>query len=364
MGSIMVLPVNWRESLAFEEGGYSDGPDDGAGFGLEDITPDTLPSIRSLVSDVMLDVPYYMSHHQPKMIAAVIREANRVYQLWCKNNPGFAQRGRVHIIAHSLGSVMSIDILSRQPTKLPAQLSDPSTIDLEKVADLDHFLFNTSNLFLAGSPAGFFLLLKKAQLLPRIDSTSKSAEQDPSSNNLSICGERGTYGCIAVENVYNIVNGYDPVAYRMNAAVDSVFAVSLKKAMIPSASASWFRNNSTTSATSTSWFAGSGGSSTNAPPPLPRLPSNVELEIHNFTREEVAEKRMLLLNDNGQIDFYLRYGGGPLEIQYLTMLGAHSSYWLLKDFTRMIVLEVGRASGKAGTLTGMRAIKKPIRNGK
>lgn len=73
---------------------------------------------------------------------------------------------------------------------------------------------------------------------------------------------------------------------------------------------------------------------------------------------------MLLLNDNGQIDFFLRYGGGPLEIQYLTMLGAHSSYWLLKDFTRMIVLEVGRASGKAGTLTGMRAIKKIIRNGK
>ena len=45
---------------------------------------------------------------------------------------------------------------------------------------------------------------------------------------------------------------------------------------------------------------------------------------------------MLLLNDNGQIDYFLRYGGGAFEIQYITMLGAHSSYWLLKDFVRMM----------------------------
>ena len=67
---------------------------------------------------------------------------------------------------------------------------------------------------------------------------------------------------------------------------------------------------------------------------------------------------MLLLNDNGQIDFFLKYGGGPLEIQYLTMLGAHSSYWLLKDFVRMIVLECGRGLGRDGTILGMRATKK------
>ena len=88
------------------------------------------------------------------------------------------------------------------------------------------------------------------------------------------------------------------------------------------------------------------------------LPSNVELETHDFTREEIAEKRAYLLNDNGQIDYFMKYGGGPLEIQYLTMLGAHSSYWLSRDFTRMIVLEVGRKMGKEGTLFAMRAQKK------
>ena len=63
---------------------------------------------------------------------------------------------------------MALDVLSRQPTTIPRHLSDPTTIDLES-EQLDHFLFNTSNLFIAGSPAGFFLLLKKAKLLPRID---------------------------------------------------------------------------------------------------------------------------------------------------------------------------------------------------
>ncbi|KAK5112637.1 hypothetical protein LTR62_003952 [Meristemomyces frigidus] len=367
MGGIMVLPVNWRHTLTFEEGGYRDGPDELAGsneFSLKDITPNTLPSIRNIVSDVMLDIPYYLSHHQPKMIAAVIREANRVYQLWCRHNPDFASRGRVHIIGHSLGSVMSIDILSRQPTTLPKHLIDPTIVDLTE-ASLTHFLFPTHNLFLAGSPAGFFLLLKKAQLLPRLDHSSTAATADPSSNNLDICGEEGTYGCIPVENIYNIINGYDPVSYRMNAAVDNTYANSLKQAWIPQTTAGWFGAQS-----STGWFGSSSTNNASAattsdqPPPLPRLPNTVELEIHNFTREEIAEKRMLLLNDNGQIDYFIRYGGGPLDIQYLTMLGAHSSYWLLRDFARMVVAEVGRQPGRSGTARALRAVKKPLARAK
>jgi hypothetical protein len=109
MGGIMALPINWRHSLSFEEGGYREGTENPAinEFSLADITPETLPAVRNIVNDVMADIPYYMSHHQPKMIAAVIKEANHVYQLWCKNNPGFAETGRVHLIAHSLGSEWS-----------------------------------------------------------------------------------------------------------------------------------------------------------------------------------------------------------------------------------------------------------------
>ncbi|KAK5165480.1 uncharacterized protein LTR77_009009 [Saxophila tyrrhenica] len=319
MGGIMVLPINWRHSLSFEEGGYRDGSENPARneFTLADITPETLPSVRGIVNDVMSDIPYYLSHHQPKMMAAVIREANRVYQLWCRNNPGFADTGRVHLIAHSLGSIMALDILSNQPTKVPQHLSDPTSIDLD-AEQLDHFLFQTSNIYNVGSPAGFFLLLKQSQLLPRVEGPSATAMDDPIANTLTVCGERAQYGCPAVDNVYNIINPYDPVAYRMNAAVDATYSATLKQAFVPSATPGWFGVGTKSSSI---W-----GGSTTAPkdgaqmPTLPRLPSNVEMEVHNFSREEIAEKRMALLNDNGQVDFFLSVGitepiYGPSAIQ-------------------------------------------------
>lgn len=155
-GGIMVLPVNWRTNLSLDEPDVESGIDPASNnFSLADITPQTLPAIRSLISDVMLDIPYYLSHHKPKMVKAVIREANRVYRLWCKNNPGFQDNGRVHLIAHSLGSVMAVDILSQQPTYVPR--FDFSNTALHS----DIFEFDTRHLFLCGSPVGFFLLLNK-----------------------------------------------------------------------------------------------------------------------------------------------------------------------------------------------------------
>jgi hypothetical protein len=50
--------------------------------------------------------------------------------------------------------------------------------------------------------------------------------------------------------------------------------------------------------------AGAGGNGTDEAPLLqkplagmPRLPSSVELDIHDFSREEIIEKRMYLLNE-------------------------------------------------------------------
>jgi len=319
-------------------------------YTLKDITPSTLSTVRGIVSDVMLDIPYYLSpEHNPKMLAACIGEANRIYRLWCQNNPGFSEWGRVHLIAHSLGSVMAIDILSQQPSQVPPHLGDPSYPEDE--LPKDQFIFDTKSLFVCGSPVGFFLLLKNAALLPRRDKEKPGAESYATPG---VAGEQGTYGCIAVDNIYNILNPYDPVAYRLNAAVDVLYADTLKPALVPSAETSWFAFSNPFRSTPPSSSAFSHRNTLN------RLPSNVELETHNFTREEIAEKRAYLLNDNGQIDWFMKYGGGPLEIQYLTMLGAHSSYWISRDFVRMIVVEVGRAFGRSGTVEAMRAVKRKM----
>lgn len=356
-GGVMVLPINWRLTLSFldDETETKNGSEP-MRFKLEDITPDTLPAIRSLISDVMLDIPYYLSHHKQKMISAVIREANRVYRLWCRNNPGFHENGRVHLIAHSLGSAMAMDILSQQPTKILKQ-SDLSA----KEVDEKMFEFDTTNLFCCGSPASFFLLLNKSTLIPRGGRQKPGTDAE---DERGITGEAGTYGCLAVDNVYNVMAPYDPISYCLNPAVDSEYAASLKAAVIPSMrqgllasmGLKWGSSNSSrpfgmvASATSTSIGR----------PSMNKMPSTIEMDTHNFTQEELAERRMFLLNDNGQIDFTLTNDGGPLDFQYWSMLSAHSSYWLRQDFVRFLVVEIGREQGRQGTLTALVAQKKRL----
>jgi hypothetical protein len=335
--------------LSFEDGGFrEEDEDDTNKFGLTDITPETLPSVRNIVSDVLADIPYYlMAEYSHKMITAIVREANRIYRLWCINNPGFSRVGRVHLIAHSLGSVMAVDILSKQPTNVELG-KDITKLHPEELPK-DHFAFNVNNMFMAGSPLGFFLLLRKSCLIPRRRRNKPGYEDSADDTTPGVVADQGTYGCVALDNIYNIVNPYDPVAYNLNATIDVNYAATLKPAFAPSASRSWL---------SVFKSAPNPNDIPFKPPPIPRLPSTVELETHNFTREEIAEKKMFLLNDNGQVDWFLRYGGGPLEIQYLTMLGAHSSYWYSNDFIRLVVCEIGRKPGRLGTLAGMRAQKK------
>lgn len=363
LGGVMVLPINWRSTLKLEDGGPQPDPNRRPGspnplkneFTLKDITAESLPAVRNLISDVMLDIPYYLSHHKPKMIEAVIREANRVYRLWCLNNPHFHESGRVHLLAHSLGSVMALDILSKQPTKLPKEVDYPHRSGDTRT---DIFEFDTRSLFFCGSPAGFFLLLNRAPLVPRSGRDKPDAESKGTGP--GVAGEPGTFGCLAVDNLYNIMHYNDPVAYRLNACVDVDYAASLQPASVPSATPTWgqFFGGYVRGKAVVPTKTMSGLNELPRRPTTARLPTTVEMETHDFTKEEIAEKRMFLLNDNGQIDYTLHSGGGPLEIQYLNMLSAHSSYWTLQDFVRFLVVEVGRKPGRAETMGSVRAVKK------
>jgi len=353
---IMVLPVNWRHTLKFEDGGPMKDDDkashDHDAFGLKDIEPNTIPAVRSMISDIMFDIPFYMSHHKGKMIEALVKEANRVYRLWCRNNPGFHEHGRVHIIGHSLGSAMAVDILSRQPNRAPApDFWSP-------VPQASAFEFDTTNLFLAGSPAGFFLLLERGTLMPRRGRLKPGA--DPSDIHAkNVTAEVGTFGCLAVDNIYNILAKEDPIAYLLNGTIDPVYAASLKTAYVPSTATSLFKLVGNSMRNIIPGVAASVPGADSAPSkPVPaRLPSQLELEVHDFTREELAERKAYLLNDNGQVDYYLHSGGGPLEIQYINMLSAHSSYWASRDFIRMLCMEVGRRPGKVHAIPAMKAQK-------
>jgi hypothetical protein len=80
-----------------------------------------------------------------------------------------------------------------------------------------------------GSPVGFFLLIGSSKLLPRHWRIK------------GLAGNEGTYGCMAVDNLYNITHYDDPIAYRVKAAVDVEHVYSLKKVEVPSVTtASWW----------------------------------------------------------------------------------------------------------------------------
>lgn len=350
---VTTLPVNWRANLSFEDGGPrkpGDKDRTGCDFALGDITQPTIPRVRELISDVMLDIPYYMSGHKHKMIAALIIEANRIYRLWCKNNPGFHKNGRVHIVSHSLGSVMALEVLSKQPTTSPAELSwRPNT---------KYFDFQTTNCFLAGSPCAFFLLLENKSLVPRKGIHKPGCDCENGSSK-DIFGDVGTFGCLAVDNIYNIMHCNDPIAYRLNACVDSRYAAGLKQAEVPDSSRSFMT-------AVTHAMKSAAGMSQNEevpvgemprPATITKMPSQMEMEVHDFTAEEMAEKKFCQLNENGQIDWILGSRPSMLANQYIDMLSAHSSYWNNKDFIRFLCVEIGRKSGKCNTLPNMRARK-------
>jgi hypothetical protein len=355
LGGAMVLPINWRSRVSFDEAAPKKTGDkigEGVDFSMKDITPTTIPAVRDFIEKVMLDIPYWMSIHKPKMIQAVISEANRVYRLWCKNNPEFHNKGRVHIIAHSLGSAMALDILSNQPTSLPK--FDPNS----KKMNIKCFDFRTTNLFFCGSPAGFFLYLEKGCLLPRRGHNKPGAEYGDEQDK-AIVGNVGTFGCLAVDNVYNIIHPEDPIAYQINATVDPQYAASLKRAQVPSATTGFFESigNAVMSIAGASSSTDLPVGQIPKPAGMNRLPSQLEMEVHDFTREEIAEKKFGRLNDNGQIDYFLCSDSGPLSFQYINMLRAHSSYWESPDFVRLVVVEVGRRPGRSHCLPSMKAAK-------
>lgn len=59
----------------------------------------------------------------------------------------------------------------------------------------DRFIFNTSNLFLCGSPLGIFLGLKQSHVIAR---TGRKRTMDPAPDESEL--HSGNFGCMAVDS--------------------------------------------------------------------------------------------------------------------------------------------------------------------
>src|SRR5271169_905954 len=83
---------------------------------------------------VLLDILlYYTPKFRERIVRAVAKEMNRIYELYKQRNPTF--KGKVSLVGHSLGSAICFDILCRQP--LPKELPVSSDFHFDPRLELD-----------------------------------------------------------------------------------------------------------------------------------------------------------------------------------------------------------------------------------
>ena len=233
------LPVEWHEAFQrMSRGNDASLP----GAGLNDIALQTIPHLRNFCNDAMLDVLYFMSpDHHDMIIELVTRELNLVVQKF-KKIKGRDFTGKVSIIGHSLGSIITWDILANQrgedwagedssrasssqsqvprrvgilsslfgtPTPPPTSPLSSSSSAAAAASSRTHggeqkdyyfpkypqLNFEVLNSFMLGSPIAVFLLLR-----------AEPIERD--------------YKLPGCKRTFNIFHKYDPAAYRIEPLIN------------------------------------------------------------------------------------------------------------------------------------------------
>ncbi|KAH0620231.1 hypothetical protein JD844_020295 [Phrynosoma platyrhinos] len=199
------LPVEWRSKLALD------------GDTVDSITPDKVRGLRDMLNSSAMDIMYYTSPlYRDELVKGLQQELNRLYTLFCSRNPEFTERGgKVSIVSHSLGCVITYDIMTGwNPVRLYEQLLEKEYDDLEDtwMTYEEHHLLEefyltkqrrgtealrtVENFFCMGSPLAVFLALRGIR-------PGNSGSQDHILPR-TICNR-----------LLNIFHPTDPVAYRL-----------------------------------------------------------------------------------------------------------------------------------------------------
>uniref|UniRef100_A0AAX7VAX9 DDHD domain-containing protein n=1 Tax=Astatotilapia calliptera TaxID=8154 RepID=A0AAX7VAX9_ASTCA len=201
-------------------------------YTVDSITPDKVRGLRDMLNSSAMDIMYYTSPlYRDEITRGLTLELNRLYSLFCSRNPDFEKNGKVSIVSHSLGCVITFDIMTGWD---PVRFHHPEALDPEdpqihwptdekhhlqeqlrltrlRLRDLeDQFQglqtsscvpvpalkFKVENFFCMGSPLAVFLALRGIR---------------PGNNGMqdhilpkSICNR-----------LFNIFHPTDPVAYRL-----------------------------------------------------------------------------------------------------------------------------------------------------
>ncbi|KAM3160598.1 DDHD domain-containing protein [Lachancea thermotolerans] len=273
-----VLPITWRNKIGFNTDDAEFNSEDPSLPTLSDITPDGVRPLRKILGDVVLDLLLYGEpHYKHRIMKEVTSQLNHVYRLYRSRNPNFD--GQVHIMGHSLGSLLLFDILANQ---------DRYPLD-----------FEVHNFFSIGSPVGVFKLIQKTRIGQQKNS-------------------RGKFEELKCQNYFNIYHMCDPVAYRVEPLVDRCFA-NFQPTYVPH----WSSNDITAKVLEI------GGSLISSDP-------TKEGSTTKMTDRQI--KMLNKLNYTGRVDY--SFLPNFLEVDLISAIKAHVSYFEEMDLAAFILKQV------------------------
>lgn len=303
---IQVLPITWRHSIKFKTVPTEDDICNPEIPSLEDITVSGILPLRRLVGDVALDVLLYgEKYYQELILDTVMNELNGTYTLFKKKNPDF--NGRVHLIGHSLGSLILFDMLSRhRHYKLK---------------------FNVSHFFGIGSPVGLIKLVERTKIGPKKGPKPKSTLRVNRPN---------------CEEYYNLYHTCDPVAYRSEPLID-ISMSQYDQAYLPH----WSELDGFTS----KMIEISGNIWEGLPTPPNIQKNNKEEAVNEKLNETVKVNKseevtitgelkdiLTSLNHSGRIDYALK--PNLLDVDVISALKSHVSYFEEPDISGFVMNEL------------------------
>ena len=251
---VQVLPVCWRHLLDFPNQGIkynrkshdiADINDDDEEYpSLESITVEGVPALRTIISDLALDVLLYQTPAYKEHISRiVVRESNRLLKLFRRRNPSF--NGKVSLVGHSLGSAIMFDVLADQA-------SDHSALDRvtrpQPTPNPEMKLnFDVDSFFCVGSPIGLFQMLKGQTVAGRSNPNQVTLDGFPDNlddpfvesqytklpaHSLSDAQRDTLLASPKCRQLYNIFHPTDPIAYRLEPLISSAMST-LKPQALP-----------------------------------------------------------------------------------------------------------------------------------
>jgi DDHD domain len=340
-GRVEYLPVEWHESFAIQSTrrllaeSASFPSENRRETTINDISLRTIPNLRQFANDTLMDVLYFMSpEHHDLIIDIVVFELNYVVQRF-RMLTGF--QGDISIAGHSLGSIITWDILDHQIKSFdPSASSKPPqpeyTMDEGRrgdlITDYPQLDFEVDNAFMLGSPIPVFLMIRNQRNPLSVDHTLR--------------------GC---PRVFNIFHPYDPVSYRIEPLLDPRNADIDPKIMTHwnggfrfqyQTKRLWEKLVNQTIHAQESVF----NSLESGIVALGLLDSAYESdedgEDDDDTKSEASSFKVVTgkLNGGRRIDYMLQEKEIDRANEYVAALAAHSCYWLEKDLSLFIARQI------------------------